>query len=59
MYVCVSSVTGLSLRLEKMSDFKDEEEDKSPVSSGLSLKSDRSKGQPPDFSEEPGASDTK
>ncbi|XP_033978449.1 protein NLRC3-like, partial [Trematomus bernacchii] len=42
-----------------MSDSKDEEEDKSPVSSGLSLKSDRSRGQPPYFRDEPGPSDTK
>ncbi|XP_034094432.1 LOW QUALITY PROTEIN: protein NLRC3-like [Gymnodraco acuticeps] len=46
--------------LEKMSDLKDEEEDKSSVSSCLSLKSDRSKDWlPPDFSNEPGPSDTK
>ncbi|XP_033981561.1 protein NLRC3-like, partial [Trematomus bernacchii] len=43
-----------------MSDLKDEEEDKSSVSSGLSLKSDRSmRFLPPDFSNEPGPSDTK
>ncbi|XP_034002702.1 protein NLRC3-like [Trematomus bernacchii] len=42
-----------------MSDFKDEEEDKSSVSSGLSLKSERSMGHPPVFSNEPGPSDTK
>ncbi|XP_034080847.1 uncharacterized protein LOC117551874 [Gymnodraco acuticeps] len=43
-----------------MSDLKDEEEDKSSVSSCLSLKSDRSMGRlPPDFSNEPGPSDTK
>ena len=52
-------VTGLSLRLEKMSDLKAEEEDKSSVSSGLSLKSDRSMRRPPLFSNEPGPSDTK
>ncbi|KAK5924414.1 hypothetical protein CgunFtcFv8_001284 [Champsocephalus gunnari] len=45
--------------LEKMSGLKDEEEDTSSVSSCLSLKSDRSMGEPPDFSNEPGPSDTK
>ncbi|XP_034056675.1 NLR family CARD domain-containing protein 3-like [Gymnodraco acuticeps] len=54
-----TGVTGLSLRLEKMSDLKDEEEDRSSVSSCLSLKSERSKGLPPVFSDEPGPSDTK
>ncbi|XP_034054685.1 NLR family CARD domain-containing protein 3-like isoform X4 [Gymnodraco acuticeps] len=42
-----------------MSDLKDEEEDKSSVSSCLSLKSDRSMGHRPTFSNEPGPSDTK
>ncbi|XP_034084708.1 protein NLRC3-like isoform X3 [Gymnodraco acuticeps] len=42
-----------------MSGLKDEEEDTSPVSSCLSLKSDRSKQEPPNFSNEPGPSDTK
>ncbi|XP_071058529.1 protein NLRC3-like [Pseudochaenichthys georgianus] len=42
-----------------MSGFKDEEEDKSQVSSCLSLKSDWSMGRPPNFSNEPGPSDTK
>ncbi|XP_034080848.1 protein NLRC3-like isoform X1 [Gymnodraco acuticeps] len=43
-----------------MSDLKDEEEDKSSVSSCLSLKSDRSmRLLPPYFSDEPGPSDTK
>ncbi|XP_071059791.1 protein NLRC3-like [Pseudochaenichthys georgianus] len=42
-----------------MSGLKDEEEDTSSVSSCLSLKSDGSKGEPPDFSKEPGPSDTK
>ncbi|KAL3064868.1 hypothetical protein OYC64_000986 [Pagothenia borchgrevinki] len=42
-----------------MSDLKEEEEDKSPVSSCLSLKSDRSKEHPLLFSDEPGPSDTK
>ncbi|XP_034056394.1 protein NLRC3-like isoform X7 [Gymnodraco acuticeps] len=47
-------------KLEKMSDLKDEEEDKSSVSSCLSLKSDGSMGRlPPGFSNEPGPSDTK
>ncbi|KAL3054316.1 hypothetical protein OYC64_006610 [Pagothenia borchgrevinki] len=36
-----------------------EEEDTSPVPSCLSLKSDRSKDRPPNFSNEPGPSDTK
>ena len=57
--VCVSRVNGLSLRPEKMSDLKDEGEDTSPVSSGLSLKSERSMGLPITFSNEPGPSDTK
>ncbi|XP_034005422.1 protein NLRC3-like [Trematomus bernacchii] len=42
-----------------MSDLTDEEEDKSPVSSCLSLKSERSKEDPPDFSNEPGPSRTR
>ncbi|KAL3048566.1 hypothetical protein OYC64_007174 [Pagothenia borchgrevinki] len=42
-----------------MSDFKAEEEDTSSVSSGLSLKSERSMGKPINFSNEPGPSDTK
>ncbi|XP_033978477.1 NACHT, LRR and PYD domains-containing protein 3-like [Trematomus bernacchii] len=42
-----------------MSDLTDEEEDKSPFSSWLSLKRDRSKEEPPDFRDEPGPSDTK
>ncbi|XP_033992031.1 protein NLRC3-like [Trematomus bernacchii] len=42
-----------------MSGFKDEEEDTSSVSSCLSLKSDWSKQEPPDFRNEPGPSDTK
>ncbi|XP_071060683.1 protein NLRC3-like isoform X2 [Pseudochaenichthys georgianus] len=42
-----------------MSDLKDEEEDKSSVSSCLSLKSNRSMGKPINFSNEPGPSDTK
>ncbi|KAI4800159.1 hypothetical protein KUCAC02_014981 [Chaenocephalus aceratus] len=41
-----------------MSDSKDEEEDTSSVSSCLSLKSDRSKGLPISFRNEPGPSDT-
>ncbi|XP_034072326.1 protein NLRC3-like isoform X4 [Gymnodraco acuticeps] len=42
-----------------MSDLKDDEEDKSPVPSCLSLKSDRSMWDPITFSNEPGPSDTK
>ncbi|KAL3047787.1 hypothetical protein OYC64_021874 [Pagothenia borchgrevinki] len=42
-----------------MSDLKEDEEDTSSVSSGLSLKSDRSMDPPPVFSNEPGPSDTK
>nr|XP_033942290.1 protein NLRC3-like [Pseudochaenichthys georgianus] len=42
-----------------MSGLKDEEEDTSSVSSCLSLKSDRSRDSPPNFSDEPGPSDTK
>ncbi|XP_034054610.1 protein NLRC3-like isoform X1 [Gymnodraco acuticeps] len=42
-----------------MSDFKEEEEDTSSVSSCLSLKSERSEEEPPDFSVEPGPSDRK
>nr|XP_046251527.1 NACHT, LRR and PYD domains-containing protein 12-like isoform X4 [Scatophagus argus]XP_046251528.1 NACHT, LRR and PYD domains-containing protein 12-like isoform X5 [Scatophagus argus] len=44
-----------------MSGFVEEEEDRaeSPVSSCLSMKSDWSKGRPPDLSDEPGPSDTK
>ncbi|XP_033932645.1 protein NLRC3-like isoform X1 [Pseudochaenichthys georgianus] len=44
--------------MEKMSGLKDEEEDRSPVSSCLSLKSERSKGTLPDFINDPGPSDT-
>ncbi|XP_033996942.1 protein NLRC3-like [Trematomus bernacchii] len=54
--------TPASSRLGKMGGFKDEEEDTSSVSavfSCLSLKSDRSIGQPLNFSNEPGPSDTK
>ncbi|XP_034089041.1 NLR family CARD domain-containing protein 3-like isoform X10 [Gymnodraco acuticeps] len=54
-----TNVTGVSLRLEKMSGLKDEEEDTSSVSSCLSLKSDWSKDRPLNFSNEPGPSDTK
>ncbi|XP_027130160.1 E3 ubiquitin-protein ligase TRAF7 isoform X2 [Larimichthys crocea] len=45
----------------KISDSEEEEEDKmeSPVSSCLSMKSDRSRGYPPAFSNEPEPSDTK
>ncbi|XP_034001715.1 protein NLRC3-like [Trematomus bernacchii] len=41
-----------------MSDLKEEEEDKSPFPSWVSLKSDRSMDKPPLFSNEPGPSDT-
>nr|XP_033935100.1 NLR family CARD domain-containing protein 3-like isoform X5 [Pseudochaenichthys georgianus] len=41
-----------------MSDSKDEEEDTPSVSSCLSLKSDWSKGRPPNFRTDPGPSDT-
>ncbi|XP_033995579.1 protein NLRC3-like [Trematomus bernacchii] len=41
-----------------MSDLKDEEEDRSPVLSCLSLKSDWSMFEPPFFSNEPGPSDS-
>ncbi|KAI4788670.1 hypothetical protein KUCAC02_035709 [Chaenocephalus aceratus] len=41
-----------------MSDSKDEEEDTSSVSGCLSLKSDRSKGRPISFRNDPGPSDT-
>ncbi|XP_063753323.1 protein NLRC3-like isoform X2 [Eleginops maclovinus] len=43
----------------KMNDFKDEEEDKSPVSSCRFLKSDRSKESALNFSDEPRPSDKK
>ncbi|XP_051792649.1 NLR family CARD domain-containing protein 3-like isoform X14 [Acanthochromis polyacanthus] len=43
--------------VHKMSDSEEEEE--FPSSSRLSMKSDRSKGKPPDFSKEPEPSDTK
>ncbi|XP_029312328.1 LOW QUALITY PROTEIN: protein NLRC3-like [Cottoperca gobio] len=51
----------VTLRLEKMNDLTDEEEDGSvsAVPSCLSLKSDRSMYEPPLFSNEPGPSDTK
>ncbi|XP_044042707.1 NLR family CARD domain-containing protein 3-like isoform X2 [Siniperca chuatsi] len=53
-------VTGSPLRLEKMS-YLEEEEDRSesPGSSCLSVKSDFSKEEPLNFSNEPGPSDTK
>nr|QHQ71244.1 NLR-C6 [Scophthalmus maximus] len=45
------------LRPEKMSDLEEEEDRaESPVSSCVSMKSDRSKGRPPNFSCEPGPS---
>lgn len=57
--VCVPSAPGSPLRREKMSDVEEEDTSGSPGSSCLSLKSDRSKGDPPDFSDGPGPSDTK
>ena len=58
--VCVSSVTGLPLRLQKMKVSEEEEDGaESLKSSCLSMKSDDSKDIPPDFSNEPGPSDTK
>ncbi|XP_067449656.1 NACHT, LRR and PYD domains-containing protein 3-like isoform X2 [Thunnus thynnus] len=53
--MCVS-VTGLPLKLQKMSDL---EEEGDGVSSCLSMKSKRSNDDPPHFSSEPGPSDTK
>ncbi|KAK5861702.1 hypothetical protein PBY51_017158 [Eleginops maclovinus] len=53
------SVNGVSLRLENMSDIQEGDEDRSSVPSRLSLKSDRSIGIPPLFSNESGPSDTK
>ncbi|KAF1384121.1 hypothetical protein PFLUV_G00139000 [Perca fluviatilis] len=52
-------VTGLPLRLEKMSELEDEDRSKSPVSSCPSIKSDWSKDEPPFFSIQPSPSDTK
>ena len=58
--MCVSSVTGLPLRLQKMKDLEEEEDGaESLISSCLSMKSDRSKDEPLNFSNEPGPSDTK
>ncbi|CAK6981204.1 NACHT%2C LRR and PYD domains-containing protein 12-like isoform X6 [Scomber scombrus] len=58
-----TNVTGLPLRLQKMKKEEEEEEEEdgaeSVISSCLSMKSDRSKGLLPDFSNEPGPSDTK
>ncbi|XP_067447099.1 NLR family CARD domain-containing protein 3-like isoform X16 [Thunnus thynnus] len=55
-----TNVTGLPLRLQKMNHLEEEEDGaESLISSCLSMKSDRSKGGPPDFSNEPGPSDTK
>ncbi|XP_073344199.1 protein NLRC3-like [Pagrus major] len=52
--------TSVLSEVQKMSDCVEEEEDgaESPVSSCLSMKSDWSKEFPPDFSTEPGPSDT-
>ena len=58
--MCVSSVTGLPLRLQKMKNSEEEEDGaESVISSCLSMKSDWSKGDLPDFSNEPGPSETK
>ncbi|XP_044211485.1 NACHT, LRR and PYD domains-containing protein 12-like isoform X6 [Thunnus albacares] len=55
-----TNVTGLPLRLQKMKDLEEEEDGaESLISSCLSMKSDCSKDRPPDFSNEPGPSDTK
>ncbi|CAK6979838.1 NLR family CARD domain-containing protein 3-like [Scomber scombrus] len=55
-----TNVTGLPLRLQKMKKEEEEEDGaESVISSCLSMKSDRSKGRPPLFSNEPGPSDTK
>ncbi|KAM7011936.1 protein NLRC3-like [Tautogolabrus adspersus] len=53
------SVTVLPLRLTPDQNMNVEDRAESPVPSCVSLKSDRSKGEPPDFSNEPGPSDTK
>ncbi|XP_047185658.1 nuclear factor 7, brain-like isoform X2 [Scophthalmus maximus] len=51
------SVGASPLRPEKMSDLQeDEDRAESPVSSCVSMKSDRSRRRPPDFSREPGPS---
>ena len=58
--MCVSSVTGLPLRLQKMKKEEEEEDGaESVLSSCLSMKSDRSRGFPLNFSNEAGPSDTK
>ena len=58
--MCVSSVTGLPLRLQKMKKEEEEEDGaESVISSCLSMKSDQSKDPPLVFSNEPGPSDTK
>ena len=60
--MCVSSVTGLPLRLQKMKNSEEEEDGAESLISNiscLSMKSDQSKDDPPDFSNEPGPSDTK
>ncbi|XP_062286440.1 NACHT, LRR and PYD domains-containing protein 14-like [Scomber scombrus] len=55
-----TNVTGLPLRLQKMKKEEEEEDGaESVISSCPSMKSDRSKGLLPDFSNEPGPSDTK
>ncbi|XP_053169812.1 NACHT, LRR and PYD domains-containing protein 12-like [Scomber japonicus] len=54
-----TNVTGLPLRLQKMKKKEEEDGAESVISSCLSMKSDRSNGVPPTFSNEPGPSDTK
>ncbi|XP_067438065.1 NACHT, LRR and PYD domains-containing protein 12-like isoform X5 [Thunnus thynnus] len=55
-----TNVTGLTLRLQKMKDSEEEEDGaESLLSSCLSMKSDWSNYNPPNFSNEPGPSDTK
>ncbi|XP_071317253.1 protein NLRC3-like isoform X2 [Trachinotus anak] len=59
MILVFVSVTGFSLRLIKVLEMRDrveEEEDRAP--SCLSVKSHRSKYEPPDFSKEPGPSES-
>ncbi|XP_042245641.1 protein NLRC3-like isoform X1 [Thunnus maccoyii] len=58
--MCVSNVTVLPLRLQKMNDLEEEDDGaESLISSCLSMKSDRSKSYSLNFSNESGPSDTK
>ena len=58
--MCVSSVTGLPLRLQKMNDLEEEEDGADSLTSSLlSIEIDRSVDDPPGFSNEPVPSDTK